>query len=83
MMPIQELRRLLEGAFPGDRIDLHSDDNHHFQLLIVSPLFAEKSRVEQHQLVYRALGDAMREAVHALALKTFTPEQWERHQGRG
>ena len=79
MMPIEDLRNMLETAFPGDRIQLTSPmgDDNHFQLVVVSPQFEGKSMVQQHQLVYRAVGDAMREAVHALALRTFTPAQWE------
>ncbi len=83
MMPIEELNAMLEGAFPGDEIRLSSpmDDNNHFQLVVVSPKFDGKTMVEQHQLVYQALGDAMREAVHALALKTYTPDQWAKAGG--
>lgn len=53
------------------------DDGHHFSALIVSELFQGKNVVKQHQLVYQALGDRMREEIHALSLKTYTPEQWE------
>jgi stress-induced morphogen len=49
----------------------------HFQALVVSSAFEGKSRIQQHQLVYRALGESMREQVHALALRTLTPGQWE------
>jgi acid stress-induced BolA-like protein IbaG/YrbA len=85
MMPIAEVRGLLEQAFPGDQIELSSPmgDDHHFQLVIVSPRFTGKTMVEQHQMVYRALGGAMREAIHALAMRTFSPEQWRKQQSRG
>lgn len=75
---------MLEQAFPGDEIHLDSpmNDNHHFQCVIVSPRFEGKTMVEQHQMVYQALGDAMNEAVHALALRTFTPDQWEQRGSR-
>ncbi len=84
MMPIKELRSLLEGAFPDAEIQLSSPmgDNHHFQLVIVSPQFDARSLVERHQMVYRAVGDAMREAVHALTIKAYTPEQWQAAQAR-
>ena len=55
-------------------------DGQHFEALIVSPLFRGKSRVQQHQLVYGALGERMREEIHALSLKTFTPEDWQNMQ---
>jgi acid stress-induced BolA-like protein IbaG/YrbA len=51
-------------------------DGHHFEAIVVSAAFRGKSRVQQHQLVYRALGDRMREEVHALSMQTFTPEDW-------
>ena len=51
-------------------------DGQHFQALIVSNAFAGKSRVQRHQLVYGALGDRMREEIHALSMRTLTPEEW-------
>lgn len=83
MMPIEELQGMLERAFPGDKVRLSSPmgDNNHFQCVIVSGRFDGKTMVERHQMVYSALGDAMREAVHALALKTYTPAQWEKLSG--
>ena len=83
MMPIDELQTMLEKAFPGGEIHLSSPmlDNNHFQLVLISDRFDGKNMVEQHQLVYQALGDAMREAVHALSLKTFTPDQWAKSTG--
>ncbi len=48
----------------------------HYQAVVVSPSFAGQSKVEQHQAVYRALGELMDGPVHALALKTYTPEAW-------
>ena len=51
-------------------------DGAHFDAVIVSPAFAGLSRVRQHQLVYAALGGRMREEIHALSMKTFSPEEW-------
>ena len=51
-------------------------DGQHFQALIVSAQFAGKSRVQRHQLVYAALGERMREEIHALSMRTLTPEEW-------
>lgn len=53
-----------------------SGDGQHFEAVIVSPAFRSKNKVQQHQLVYRALGDRMREEIHALSMQTFTPEEW-------
>jgi stress-induced morphogen len=43
---------------------------------VVSPMFVGKNMVQQHQLVYQALGDRMRQEIHALSMRTFTPEAW-------
>ena len=52
-------------------------DGQHFQAVVVSNAFAGKSRVQRHQLVYKALGDRMREEIHALSMQTLTPEEWK------
>jgi acid stress-induced BolA-like protein IbaG/YrbA len=52
-----------------------SGDGQHFEALIVSPLFAGKSRIQRHQLVYGVLGDRMRAEIHALSMRTLTPEE--------
>jgi acid stress-induced BolA-like protein IbaG/YrbA len=51
-------------------------DGAHFEAVVVSAAFAGASRVARHQLVYAALGDRMREEIHALSMKTLTPEDW-------
>lgn len=53
-------------------------DGQHFQALIVSSQFAGRSRVQRHQMVYAALGDRMREEIHALSMQTLTPEEWRK-----
>jgi len=50
-------------------------DGEHFEALIVSEAFRDKSRVQRHQLVYAALGDRMRGEIHALSMRTLTPEE--------
>ena len=51
-------------------------DGQHFQALVVSAGFEGKTRVQRHQLVYAALGERMREEIHALSMRTLTPEEW-------
>lgn len=51
-------------------------DGRHFEAVIVSSAFRGKSRVQQHQLVYAALGGRMQADIHALSMKTYTPEDW-------
>ena len=63
------------------RIEDLTGTRDHYQAVVVSPSFATMSRVEQHQAVYRALGELMAGPVHALALQTFTPEAWAKKNG--
>ena len=51
-------------------------DGQHFEAVIVSRAFAGKSRIARHQLVYAALGDRMKAEIHALSMKTLTPEEF-------
>ena len=53
----------------------------HWEALIVSEAFNGKNRIEQHQMVYAALGELMAGPVHALALKTYSPESWAKQEG--
>jgi stress-induced morphogen len=78
MIEPDRVRQLLHEAFPGAEVELVdlTGTKDHFQARVVSERFAGRSLVEQHQLVYQALGDAMNGPIHALALKTFTPEAW-------
>lgn len=73
----EEIKAIIEGVMPGSIVSVEGDGVH-FVATVVSSEFIGKRLVEQHQLVYKALGDAMRERIHALSLKTYTPEQWER-----
>jgi len=52
-------------------------DGQHFKAVIVSAAFAGKRPIQRHQIVYAALGDRMREEIHALSMKTLTPEEFQ------
>ncbi len=75
MIQPQDIKKYIETNLPCERVEV-SGDGHHFEAVIVSSQFAGKSRVAQHQLVYQALGDRMRVEIHALSMRTLTPEQW-------
>uniref|UniRef100_A0A4W5LJ97 BolA family member 2 n=1 Tax=Hucho hucho TaxID=62062 RepID=A0A4W5LJ97_9TELE len=62
-------------------IEVTGDDGTHFDSIIVSPEFSGLNRVKRHQLVYKALGDRMRAEIHALGMKTLSPEEWAQQQG--
>ena len=75
MMTKEAIRDLIAARIDCTTLDVAGDDGAHFEATIVSPAFEGKSRVARHQLVYAALGDAMREAIHALSFKTLTPDE--------
>ncbi|HTA90388.1 MAG TPA: BolA family transcriptional regulator [Polyangiaceae bacterium] len=83
MIEAAEVERLLRQRFSDallELVDLTGTQDH-YQARVVSSVFVGKSLIEQHQLVYGALGPAMNGAIHALALKTFTPEAWAKVSG--
>ncbi len=83
MIEPAEVERLLRVRFSDAQLELVdlTGTQDHYQARIVSSAFAGLSLIEQHQLVYGALGVAMSGAIHALALKTFTPEAWANING--
>ena len=82
MTRAQDIQRLIEAGLPNAQVQVRGEDGQHFEAIVVSPDFAGKSLVQQHQMVYRALGANMQDAViHALALKTLTPEQYAAQSG--
>ena len=75
MVTPEQVRSYIQDSLPCDHIEVVGD-GHHFEAVIVSPEFRGKTRVQQHQVVYGALGDRMREEIHALSMRTMTPEDW-------
>ncbi len=75
MIAAEEIKTLIEKGLPGSQVEVvdEAGDGEHFSAKVVAPQFAGMSRVQQHQAVYAALGDAMRSRIHALALKTGAP----------
>ena len=74
MVTPESIKGGIEAGLDCERVEVVGDGQH-FQALVVSAAFAGKSRVQRHQLVYRALGDRMREEIHALSIQTLTPEE--------
>ncbi|MEO8418355.1 MAG: BolA/IbaG family iron-sulfur metabolism protein [Methylophilaceae bacterium] len=76
MLTALELKNYIMQGLACEHVEVLGDDGQHFEAVIVSPLFTGKNMVQQHQLVYQALGDRMRAEIHALSMRTFTPEAW-------
>lgn len=78
MLSAQQLESYITEHLACDYIKVLGDDGTHFEALIVSPAFTGKSMLQQHQLVYAALGDRMRAEIHALSMRTLTPDAWQK-----
>ena len=70
-----EVRGYIAAGLPCQHLDVEGDGRHFFAT-IVSAEFEGLARVRRHQRVYTALGDRMREQIHALSMKTLTPAEW-------
>ncbi len=80
-MQARDIERLIEEQLPGARAMVRGDDGIHFEATIISEAFTGKSLVQQHRLVYAALGGRLEsEDIHALSLKTHTPDAWQQLQ---
>ena len=74
MIQPDDIKQMIEQGLTGSQADV-SGDGHHFEAVVVCDAFTGKNMVQQHQLVYQALGDKMKAEIHALSLKTLTPDE--------
>jgi acid stress-induced BolA-like protein IbaG/YrbA len=72
----QQVAQLIETGLTGSRALVKSDDNVHFEAVVITPAFIGKRPVQRHQLVYATLGAAVGGEIHALALQVFTPDEY-------
>jgi acid stress-induced BolA-like protein IbaG/YrbA len=75
-MQAEQIKQMIEAGLPGSQVQVLGDDGQQFDAIVVSPAFVGKGMLEQHRMVYAALGDNMRSAIHALSMKTYTPDSW-------
>ena len=81
MVSADYIQNVITSTLACEYIQVLGDDGTHFEAVIVSPAFSGRNRVQRHQLVYHALGDRMRAEIHALSMKTLSPEEWAQQQG--
>lgn len=74
-MDAETIRELIETGLPGARAEVQGADGVHFEATVVSEAFRGKLPLARHRLVYATLGELMGGAIHALQLKTVTPEE--------
>lgn len=74
-MDAATVKALIEKGMPDARVEVEGPDGVHFEAMVVSSAFAGKLPLARHRLVYATLGELMGGAIHALSLKTLTPEE--------
>jgi acid stress-induced BolA-like protein IbaG/YrbA len=77
MVTPESIKQGIESGLACEHVEV-SGDGQHFEALVVSTAFEGRGRVQRHQLVYAALGERMREEIHALSMRTLTPGEWGR-----
>lgn len=78
-MNAREVQSLIEAGLPGAQVRVMSDDDTHFEALIIASQFEGRRMIQRHQLVYAALGERMGREIHALSIQAFAPSE----QGSG
>jgi len=76
MLTPETVKSYIEESLACEFVDVKGDGQH-FEAVIVSEVFEGKNTLKQHQIVYEALGDKMRTEIHALSMRTLTPEKWK------
>ena len=73
MVTPQDIKEWIERNLEDSKVEI-SGDGRHFDAVVVCAGFAGKTRIQQHQMVYAVLGDRMKDDIHALSMRTMTPE---------
>lgn len=77
MMTPDKIKQMIEAGLPGCEASVLGDDGTHFQAVVICDAFRDKSTLQQHQLVYKTLGDHMGTDIHALSIRTYTFDSWQ------
>ncbi|MEA1881057.1 MAG: BolA/IbaG family iron-sulfur metabolism protein [Candidatus Marinimicrobia bacterium] len=80
-MEPEAVKQLIESGIPNAKVKVvdTTGTKDHFSAIVISDSFSDFNLVEQHQAVYKAVGDFMTNEIHALELKTYSPERWAKH----
>ncbi len=74
-MNIEEIKNLIQKSIIGAEVIVNSDDNVHFEAIIISDLFIAKTLIQRHQMIYQSLGSKMDSEIHALSIKALTKDE--------
>lgn len=77
-----DIKAIILNAIPDATVYIVDPDGQHFEAIVISPSFEGKMLVKQHQMVMKPLKEKFETTMHALALKTFTPDKWEKEKDK-
>jgi acid stress-induced BolA-like protein IbaG/YrbA len=78
MVSSEQVEHAIKAQMPDAQVQVITPDGEHYEVIVVSSQFEGKGLVQQHQLVYRAIQEEMLSgAIHAMAVKTYTPQAWQ------
>ena len=75
-MTAEQVTQLIQAGLPDARVRVRTDDDTHFEAIVVAAQFEGKRPIQRHQLVYAGLGPRMGREVHALSIQAYTPAEW-------
>ncbi len=78
-MQVEEIKEQIEQGLADCEVFVEGDGRH-FQVIVISDEFSGKNMVQQHQLVYKTLGDKVGGDIHALSIDTYTKEEWQQQK---
>lgn len=78
IMDPSEIAALIEAGLPDARVRVLTDDNTHFEAIVVAEAFDGKRPMQRHQLIYECLGTLMGNEIHALSIRAHTPGEWSK-----
>jgi acid stress-induced BolA-like protein IbaG/YrbA len=80
MVSSEQVESMIKAELPDAQVQVLTNDGEHYEVTVISSAFEGKRLVQQHQLVYHAVQeDMLSGAIHAMAVKTFTPKDWQTH----
>jgi acid stress-induced BolA-like protein IbaG/YrbA len=82
-MTADDVTQLIRAGLPEAEVRVLSDDDTHFEALVVASEFEGRRPLQRHQLVYATLGSRMGREIHALSIQAFTPDEWRAARGAG
>jgi acid stress-induced BolA-like protein IbaG/YrbA len=80
-MTADEVTQLILAGIPGAQVRVLTDDDTHYEAIVIATQFEGKRPIQRHQLVYAGLGEKMGREVHALSIQAYTPTEWQVERG--